>query len=64
MPDQAVETFTYDEYIKIKRTVLDRDVQGTLDFIKAKTPAAATDFRTAVRPPGFVAFEPDRNRER
>ena len=34
MPDQAVVTFTYDEYIKIKRIVLDRDVQGALDFMK------------------------------
>ena len=34
MPDQAVVTFTYDEYIQIKRIVLDRDVQGALDFLK------------------------------
>ena len=34
MPDQAVVTFTFDEYIKIKRIVLDRDVQGALDFMK------------------------------
>ena len=34
MPDQAVVTFTYDEYIKIKRIVLDRDEQGALDFMK------------------------------
>jgi hypothetical protein len=34
MPDQAVVTFTYDEYIKIKRIVLDRDQQGALDFMK------------------------------
>lgn len=34
MPDQVVVTFTYDEYIKIKRIVLDRDKQGALDFMK------------------------------
>ena len=34
MSDQAVVTFTYDEYIKIKRIVLDRDAQGALDFMK------------------------------
>lgn len=34
MADQAVVTFTYDEYIRIKRIVLDRDVQGALDFMK------------------------------
>jgi hypothetical protein len=34
MPDQAVVTFTYDEYIKIKRIVIDRDAQGALDFMK------------------------------
>ena len=34
MPEQAVVTFTYDEYIKIKRIVLDRDVQGALDFMR------------------------------
>lgn len=34
MSDQAVVTFTYDEYIKIKRIVLDRDAQGALDFLK------------------------------
>lgn len=34
MQDQAVVTFTYEEYIKIKRIVLDRDTQGALDFLK------------------------------
>ena len=34
MPDHVVVTFTHDEYIKIKRIVLDRDVQGALDFMK------------------------------
>lgn len=34
MSDQAVVTFTYDEYVTIKRIVLDRDAQGALDFMK------------------------------
>ena len=34
MFDQAVVTFTYDEYIKIKRIVLDRDAKGALDFMR------------------------------
>ncbi len=34
MLDQAVVTFTLDEYMKIKRIVLDRDAQGALDFMK------------------------------
>jgi len=34
MLDQAVVTFTFNEYIKIKRIVLDRDAQGALDFMK------------------------------
>ena len=34
MLDQAVVTFTLEEYMKIKRIVLDRDVQGALDFMK------------------------------
>jgi len=29
-----VITFTFNEYIKIKRIVLDRDAQGALDFMK------------------------------
>ena len=34
MLDQAVVTFTLDEYMKIKRIVLDRDAPGALDFMK------------------------------
>ncbi len=34
MLDQAVVTFTLEEYMKIKRIVLDGDVQGALDFMK------------------------------
>lgn len=34
MLDQAVVAFTLEEYMKIKRIVLDRDVQGALDFMK------------------------------
>jgi hypothetical protein len=34
MIDQAVVTFTLEEYMKIKRIVLDRDAQGALDFMK------------------------------
>ena len=34
MLDQAVVTFSFDEYMKIKRIVLDRDAQGALDFMK------------------------------
>ncbi len=34
MLDHAVLTFTFDEYITVKRIVLDRDAQGALDFIK------------------------------
>ena len=34
MLDQAVVTFTLEEYMQIKRIVLDRDVRGALDFMK------------------------------
>lgn len=34
MLDQAVVTFTLDDYIKIRRIVLDRDAHGVLDFMK------------------------------
>ena len=34
MLDHAVLTFTFDEYITVKRIVLDSDAQGALDFVK------------------------------
>ena len=34
MLDHAVLTFTFDEYITVKRIVLDRDAPGALDFVK------------------------------
>lgn len=34
MLDHAVVTFTFDEYITVKRIVLDGDTQGALDFVK------------------------------
>ncbi len=34
MLDHAVVTFTFDEYITMKRIVLDGDLQGALDFMK------------------------------
>lgn len=37
MLDHAVLTFTFDEYIAVKRIVLDGDRQGALDFVKIIT---------------------------
>jgi len=34
MLDHGVVTFTLDEYITVKRIVLDGDTQGALDFVK------------------------------
>jgi len=34
MLDQAIITFTADEYVQIKRIVLDRDAPGALAFLK------------------------------
>ena len=34
MLDHAVVTFTFEEYITVKRIVLDGDAQGALDFVK------------------------------
>ena len=34
MLDHAVVTFTFDEYITMKRIVLDEDLQGAFDFMK------------------------------
>lgn len=34
MLDHAVVPFTFDEYITVKRIVLDGDARGALDFVK------------------------------
>ena len=34
MLDHAIVTFTFEEYITVKRIVLDSDAQGALDFVK------------------------------
>lgn len=34
MLDHAIVTFTFDEYMTVKRIVLDGDAQGALDFVK------------------------------
>ena len=34
MLDHAIVTFTFEEYITVKRIVLDGDAQGALNFVK------------------------------